>query len=155
MNGECYSVPLTSSTHRLTVSAANINRYPIGAGANLGLFSTALGYGRQGKAQSLFVLSGSATEVIFPILSGVLEQYVKSNLTFSVVLLVVAYRVMTVLAWYVLVLTYTNRSAKNAHGTPNSQPAVLDDARARLVVGLIAGVLAVIGLYSFIAVTAS
>lgn len=128
-------------------------RYPIGAGANLGLFSTALGYGRQGKAQSLFVLSGAATEIIFPILSGVLEQYVKSNLTFSVVLFVVACRIMSVLAWYVLVLTYANRSANNAHGTPNSQPAVFDDANVRLVVGLIVGVLAVIGMYSFITVT--
>jgi len=130
-------------------------RYPIGAAANLGLFSTALGYGRQGVAQSLFVLSGSVTEVVFPIVSGVLEQYVKSNLTFSVVLLVVAARIVTVLVWYVLLLTRSNRSIHNVHGTPNSQPALFDDMRVRLIVGLIATILAVIGLYSFIAVSSS
>jgi len=131
------------------------HRYPISFGANLGVVASALGYGRQGKAQSRFVLSSSLTEVIFPILSGVLEQYVKSNLTFSVVLFVVACNIMTALAWYVLLLTYANRSAKNMNGTPNSQPAVFDDARIRLIVGLIAAVFATIGLCTFIVVIAS
>lgn len=56
----------------------------------LGSFSTIQKAGRQAKAQGQFALMGSLARVVFPVLSGLAEQYIHETAAFSLVLLVMA-----------------------------------------------------------------
>lgn len=51
----------------------------------LGSFSTIQKAGRQAKAQGQFALMGSLARVVFPILSGLVEEYFEETAAFALV----------------------------------------------------------------------
>ena len=54
----------------------------------LGSFSTIQKAGRQAKAQGQFALMGSLARVVFPILSGIVEEYLEETAAFALVRLI-------------------------------------------------------------------
>ena len=71
------------------IAAPNIYIYLVSShppmGQVLGSFSTIQKAGRQAKAQGQFALMGSLARVIFPILSGLVEQYCEETSSFALV----------------------------------------------------------------------
>jgi hypothetical protein len=66
-----------------------------------------------------------------PILSGVMEQYLQKNCSFSVVLLLVAASVLMVLNKYDELCELSNRNVGSIHGTPTDKVPVLDSRHLR------------------------
>eukprot|EP01039_Chlorochromonas_danica_P005842 gene5842-6433_t len=71
--------------------------YPVGNSAVLGIFSILQKTGKQGKTQSLFAFMGSFARVVCPIISGYMEQYVKTGASFGFVLILVTISIFAVM----------------------------------------------------------
>ena len=128
-------------------------RFPIANTANLGLFSYSLKYGRQGASQGKFAMSASIARIIFPILSGALEQYVYSNTSFSIVLIMIVCSIIGTLLYYSPLLLYANRCIDLIYQTPNAKVALFDNISYRIFTCIIAVILLIIGIYSLIIVS--
>ena len=61
-----------------------------------------------------------------PILSGIMEQYLQKNCSFSVVLLLIAASVIATLINYEALCELSNRNVGSSHGTPTDKPAILE-----------------------------
>ena len=128
-------------------------RFPIANTANLGLFSYSLKYGRQGASQGKFAMSASIARIFFPILSGALEQYVYSNTSFSIVLIMIVCSIIGTLLHYSPLLLYANRCIDLIYQTPNAKVALFDNISYRIFTCIIAVILLMIGMYSLIIVS--
>ena len=128
-------------------------RFPVANTANLGLFSYSLKYGRQGASQGKFAMSASLARIIFPILSGALEQYFYSNTSFSIVLIMIVCSIISTILYYFPLLLYTNRCIDQIHQTPNAKIALLDNIIVRIIINITAMILLMIGIYSLIIVS--
>lgn len=105
--------------------------FPISNTATLGSFGNVQKLGRQAAAQSRFALAASLARILMPILSGVMEQYLKKNCSFSVVLLLVAASVLMVLNKYDELCELSNRNVGSSHGTPTDKVPILDSRHLR------------------------
>ena len=105
--------------------------FPISNTATLGSFANVQKLGRQATAQSRFALAASLARILMPILSGVMEQYLQKNCSFSVVLLLVAASVLMVLNKYDELCELSNRNVGSIHGTPTDKVPVLDSRHLR------------------------
>jgi len=105
--------------------------FPISNTATLGSFGNVQKLGRQAAAQSRFALAASLARILMPILSGLMEQYLQKNCSFSVVLLLVAASVLMVLHEYEALCELSNRNISSTHGTPTDKPPILDSRHLR------------------------
>jgi len=142
-----------SDRNRFSVFFFVFYRFPIANTANLGLFSYSLKYGRQGASQGKFAMSASIARIIFPILSGALEQYVYSNTSFSIVLIMIVCSIIGTLLYYSPLLLYANRCIDLIYQTPNATVALFDNISYRIFTCIIAVILLIIGMYSLIIVS--
>jgi len=142
-----------SDRNRFSVFFFVFYRFPIANTANLGLFSYSLKYGRQGASQGKFAMSASIARIIFPILSGALEQYVYSNTSFSIVLIMIVCSIIGTLLYYSPLLLYANRCIDLIYQTPNAKVALFDNISYRIFTCIIAVILLIIGIFSLIIVS--
>lgn len=105
--------------------------FPISNTATLGSFGNVQKLGRQAAAQSRFALAASLARILMPILSGVMEQYLQKNCSFSVVLLLVAASVLMVLSKYEELCELSNRNVGSSNGTPTGKVPMLDSPHLR------------------------
>lgn len=81
--------------------------YPVGNSAVLGSFSKLQKTNRQSKAQGQFAFMGSLARIVFPIISGYLEQYIEETSAFSLVLLIMSFSILLIIYFYWQILYYT------------------------------------------------
>lgn len=98
-------------------------------------------------------MSASIARIIFPILSGALEQYLYSNTSFSIVLIMITCSIIGTLFYYSSLLLYTNRCIDLIHQTPNAKIALFDNITYRIIACITAVILLIIGVYSLIIVS--
>lgn len=81
--------------------------YPVGNSAILGSFSKLQRTNRQSKAQGQFAFMGSLARIVFPIISGYLEEYIEETSAFSLTLIIMALSLLLVTYYYWKILFYT------------------------------------------------
>ena len=73
--------------------------YPIGHTAELAMFSKISKYGPQGALQGWFGSAGSLGRIIYPIMAGLLSEYINSSAIFEVAALGLILSIAAVM-WY-------------------------------------------------------
>ena len=109
-------------------------------------------HGRQGLSQGKFAFTASVARIVLPISSEMLEQYVCTDISFTICLFMIAASVTCVLLLYRAIVrcasldtTFSPDLYSVPTRTPTGLPAVLDTHSARYSLLGLSGLMAVTG----------